>query len=466
MLATALAICPKSEIVMGIEALNVMEAVNYRKTDSGMMTTSSNQCLRAEYRSPASSIFQARGFISRELSRMLKPSLALAIGLLLIVVPARAGDVLCKRGTGATTSGTFSATGTMTSARSLHTATLLLNGKVLLAGGAGAGGESATFLSTAEIYDPARRKFVATGSMSAPRLGAAAVRLRDGQVLVVGGENTSNIAVNTAEIYNPSTGRWTLISPMNYARINPTATLLNDGMVLIVGGYSVNSDCCALDSAELFDPKTNSFSTTGFMSVARRNHTATLLKKGLVLITGGYNGQAGVTVGSGNVNAPELYDPVTGVFDSTGDMSSARRYPTATLMQNGKVLVAGGYDDNSMATSSAEAYEPKMGSFELTGPMLLPRGRHTATLLTNGMVMVAGGYDSSGKAMASAELYDPATRVFSATGSMTIPRWRHTETRLLDGDVLIAGGSDGSSAVASAELYSIQRIRHSARVCR
>lgn len=291
------------------------------------------------------------------------------------------------------------------------------------------------------------------------------MRLRDGRVLIVGGENDSGVAVNSAEIYNPRTGRWTLTSSMINARVNPTATLLKNGKVLIVGGYSVNSDCCALSSAEIFDPRKSSFTATGFMAVARRNHTANLLSNGRVLVAGGYNGQDGNTDGSGNVNAPELYDPITGTFDATGNMSSARRYPTATTLLNGKVLIAGGYDGNSAAMSSTETYQARTGSFELSGDMLVPRGRHTATRLLNGQVMVAGGYDSSGQTIASAEIYNPKTGTFSSTGSMTIPRWRHTETRLLSGDILIAGGSDGTAAVASAELYNARRSSHSARTC-
>lgn len=396
---------------------------------------------------------------------MLKRSLVLAMGLLLLVSPAAAGSAMCKSDTGTRKSGTFSATGSMTSARSLHTATLLADGKVLLVGGVGAGGEAATFLRTAEIYHPSKRKFIATRSMSTARLGAAAVRLRDGRVLVAGGGNNSGLAVNSVEIYNPKTARWTKASPMNYARVNPTATLLNNGKVLITGGYSVNSDCCALSSAEVYDPNTNSFSTTGFMTVARRNHAATLLKGGRVLIAGGYNGLDGNTDGSNNVNAPEIYDPVAGMFEPTGDMSTARRYPTATMLLNGRVLMAGGYDGSNLATASAELYKTKKRDFDLTGSMLVARGRHTATLLLNGKVMVAGGYDSSETTLSSAELYDPNTGTFSATGSMTIARWRHTETRLLNGDVLIAGGSDGTTAVASAELYYAHRTHKSDKAC-
>jgi hypothetical protein len=231
---------------------------------------------------------------------------------------------------------------------------------------------------------------------------------------------------------------------------------LKDGTVLVVGGYSVDSNRDPLESAEIYDPATGTFRSTGSMAVARRNHTATLLDDGRVLVAGGYNGLDGNTDGKGNVNAPELYDPATGLFSATGDMTSARRYPTATLLPNGKVLIVGGYDGSNVVLSSADVYDPTAGTFAPTGSMLTARGRHTATDLMNGKVLVAGGYDDQGTTIASAELYDITKGTFSPTGSMATARWRHAETRLLNGDVLITGGSDGSTAVDTAELFNAQ----------
>lgn len=393
---------------------------------------------------------------------ILSPSRLLAVyvavstfAALLVVASASAGETPCSDNGKLSRPGVFSMAGSMTSARSLHTATLLSDGRVLVVGGVGAGVESPAVLGTAELYFPKSNKFKATTSMSTPRLAAAAVRLRDGRVLVVGGENSSYLGINTAEVYNPKTARWTLTSPMNYRRLNPTATLLKNGKVLIVGGYSVNSFCCALSSAEIFDPATGTFSTTGFMAVGRRNHTATRLKDGRVLVAGGYNGLNGNADGSGNVNSPEIYDPVTGTFDSTGDMSSVRRFPTANILSNGRVLITGGYGGNNAALSSADSYKARTGVFESEGSMHTPRGRHTATLLLNGEVLIVGGYDGAGTAFSSAELYNPSTGRFSPTGSMAEARWRHAETRLLNGNVLITGGSDGTTSVASTELYSL-----------
>ena len=206
--------------------------------------------------------------------------------------------------TTASSTGTFSTTGLMTSERSLHTANLLIDGKVLLAGGVGAGGSAASTLDSAELYDPGSRTFSATHSMSTPRLGAASVRLRNGHILMAGGEDVSKVSVASVERYNPASGTWTLTGPMHADRVNPTATLLNNGKVLIVGGYQGNSNCCALASAELYDPTTDAFTDTRSLATARRNHTATLLANGKVLIAGGYDGTY--------LDAPELYGPASG----------------------------------------------------------------------------------------------------------------------------------------------------------
>ncbi|MFM2007681.1 MAG: hypothetical protein RLZZ09_3336, partial [Pseudomonadota bacterium] len=265
----------------------------------------------------------------------------------IFIAPSLAGDFY-EVSSSQATAGAFSATGLMTSPRSLHTANLLTDGRVLLAGGVGAGGSSSTTLASAELYDPITRTFGATSAMSTPRLGAASVRLNDGRVFMAGGEDASKTSVASVGLYNPVAGTWTLTSPMKADRVNPTATLLGNGQVLVVGGYQGNSDCCALASAELYDPKTGTFSDTGSMATARRNHTATLLEDGKVLIAGGYDGSY--------LDAPELYDPATGTFSVKGSMGTSRRYPTATLLLNGDVLIAGG-SDGTTAVASAELYE-------------------------------------------------------------------------------------------------------------
>jgi hypothetical protein len=183
---------------------------------------------------------------------------------------------------------------------------------------------------------------------------------------------------------------------MTVGRFLHTATQLQDGRVLIVGG-ALTSASDPVATAEVYDPATGTFTMTGAMATAREQHTATLLADGRVLIVGGTT-----STGTGDLHPTatvEVYDPSTGSFSVTGSMAEARTFHTATLLPNGKVLVAGGGDENS----TAEVYDPATGAFSTTGGMEIGRSGHTATLLPNGSVLVAGGGIFAG--LASAELY-------------------------------------------------------------
>ena len=338
---------------------------------------------------------------------------------------------------------TFRATGSMTSARQYHTATLLSDGRVLVVGGMGTSGTSA------ELYDPKTGTFSPTGSTATARVGDTATRLSDGRVLVVGGlghVGSLGGGVASAELYDPKTGTFGPTGSMMSARYQHTATLLADGRVLIVGGWENSGE--PLASAELYDPKTASFGPTGSMTGARHSHTATLLSDGRVLIVGGVGSKGS------NLSTAELYDPTTSTFSPTGSMVAAWNSPTATLLSDGRVLVAGGDRQNGYVNDpSAELYDPKTGAFTLTGSMTTHRISSTATLLSDGRVLIAGGV-SYGQPASSAELYDPVTGVFTATGSMTTPRYNSTATLLPDGRVLMAGGEGKDlNLVRSAELF-------------
>jgi hypothetical protein len=326
----------------------------------------------------------------------------------------------------------FAFTGSMASARLAHTATLLNNGQVLIAGGENTTG----VLATAQLYDPASGTFTATGSMTSARGGHTATLLNNGKVLIAGGTTGFGVLA-TAELYDPATGAFTTTGSMTTTRESHTATLLNNGKVLIAGG---TDGVRIFSTAELYDPATGTFTATGGMIRLRQGHTATLLNSGTVLIAGGRSNCGGLACILLN---SELYDPASGTFTATGSMTSAREADTATLLNNGKVLIAGG-DDGATVLASAELYDPASGTFTATGSMASARNAHTATLLNNGDVLVAGG------SSASAELYDPATGTFTATGSMTISRGGHTATLLNNGNVLVGGGEN---SVASAELY-------------
>ena len=339
-------------------------------------------------------------------------------------------------------SGKWTTSGNMTTNRNYHTATRLSTGQVLVTGGVG--GSSALVLDSAELYDPTTGLFSATGSMATVRAQHTATLLQNGKILVTGGYNRTGVSgsivkLDSAELYDPATGAFTTTGSMTTVRSGHTATLLTNGQVLITGGS--NTIGLTLASAELYDPVTGLFTATGSMTAARALHTATLLTNGQVLITGG-----------SNLGSAELYDPTTGLFTATGSMTTVRENHTATLLSDGTVLVAGGANNNLVVPeyyASAEIYDPTTGLFTDTGSMATAREVHTATLLPSGKVLIVGGYNDISTAISSAELYDPGTGLFSDAGSMAVGRFELTATLLTSGKVLVAGGSMS----ASTELY-------------
>jgi WD40 repeat protein len=328
------------------------------------------------------------------------------------------------------------------------------------------------------IPTPAANDFIATASMGIAREDHTATLLPNGKVLVAGGWNDTVVPgyyvndLKSAELYDPATGAWTPTGSMGTARNLHTATLLPNGKVLVTGGE--DGIDASLADAELYDPATGAWTPTGSMGTARFYHTATLLPNGKVLVAGGWDWK-GINDANGQVLASaELYDPATGVWTPTASMGTARYNPTATLLPNGKVLVAGGED------SSAELYDPATGTWTPTGGPV-PES-DSATLLPNGQVLFVGGglgtspelYDpvtgvwssiagpvlgpggvllANGKVLCAGELYDPATGAWTSVGDPVTWRNNGTATLLPSGLVLFAGGEANNGTLASAELF-------------
>jgi hypothetical protein len=348
----------------------------------------------------------------------------------------------------------FVLTGGLNTARYYHTATMLNNGQVLIAGGDGGVWPTLNPLTSAELYNPATGTFTSTtGSMNTARYYHTATLLNNGLVLIVGGYGDMGYLVD-AELYNPATGTFATTGSLNVARAYHAATLLNNGQVLITGGYGWNGGGSqALTSAELYNPATGTFSTTtGPMSSARAWHNSTLLNNGQVLIVGGYNYNS-----SSYPAAGELYNPANETFTPTfGNMNTPRSNQTATLLNNGMVLIAAGYNSglSSPYLATAELYNPVNETFSYTiGNLTVARQFPSATLLNNGQVLIAGGYNASGD-LTDAELYNSASGAFSATGVLNTARIYHTATLLNNGRLLMAGGAASNGVpIASAELY-------------
>jgi hypothetical protein len=183
-----------------------------------------------------------------------------------------------------------------------------------------------------------------------------------------------------------------------------------------------------LDNAELYDQHSGTSNPTGNLVQARLNGTATLLRDGKVLIAGGTS--SGVIEPGTVLNSAELYDPDTGMFTPTGSMTAARQFHTATLLNNGLVLIAAGDDFPQGRLNSAELYNPTSSTFTATGSLTTARQGATATLLTNGDVLIAGGIGQDGSGLASAELFHTTTGVFTPVENMSIDREDHTATLL------------------------------------
>jgi hypothetical protein len=334
--------------------------------------------------------------------------------------------------------------GRMTTDRAAQQATLLEDGEVLVTGGC-AGEHCGRTLSSAELYDPATRRFRAAASMRVPRASHAAARLPDGRVLVAGGWDGSGPTA-TAEVYDPRANRWTRVGDMTVPRSSGIAVPLTDGRVLMAGGGQGRLG--NLTSVEAFDPATGTFSAVG--SAATNHYLATRLADGRVLLTGG-------TGADGSILATaEILDPATGAFTVTGSMATARVKHAAALLPTGEVLVIGGSDRRGYAArfATTELYDPAAGTFS-PGPDL-EWGRHkirdAVAVLPSGDVVVAGG-------AARPEVFDHARRVFvPVDGDIGGPQMFATATTLPSGDVLVLGGYDDHT-MPSAAAWLIMKAK-------
>jgi N-acetylneuraminic acid mutarotase len=389
----------------------------------------------------------------------------------------------------------------MSTARREHTATLLPDGRVLVAGGhnvdepdvlvVGALVDQA--LDSVEIFDPVSETWQSVSSLNASRYGHTATRLKDGRVLVTGGRRP-DVGLATfastahAEVFNPATGAWTVLPAMAGARDSHRAVLLPNGKVLVAGGQSVVGDSPGIPSAsaQLFDPATNTWATTGAMTAARSHLSLNVLPDGRVLAVGGYGGPA----------SAEAYNTTTGAWSAVASPASGHVEHISALLPNGRVLVAGG------GTGATSIYDPGANAWSYSGTLNQARGSHTTVLLPNGDVLVSGGGISApgpgttniteryraasiavtpGENLNTArrghvaaevpgglfviggetpsgvtgviERYKASTRSWISVATLNTPRSRHTATVLNDGRILIAGGTDGATVVPEAEIY-------------
>ena len=325
----------------------------------------------------------------------------------------------------AQTAGTWAVTGGMRASEENAAASLMKDGRVLVAGGDQGG--IGLVVKTAQIYDPATNAWTTVKNMASKRLGHSATTLPDGRILIAGGgygAYPNYKVLKTIELFDPTTKQFSAGAPMATGRAGHTATMLPGGKVLVVGGMSayylsIRFAVCT-NSVELYDPATANWSTRAPMSKPRCGHTTTVLPDGRILVAGGdFRSLA---------NTAEIYDPATNAWTPTGNLNVARAGHSAALLNTGRVLVAG-------PDQSAELYDPASGSWIATGSESFTHAGIDIAVLPSGQVLAPGGNMTG-----ASELYDPAVGLWSPTGSLNHLRLNFPVTTLANGDVLVSGG--------------------------
>ena len=427
-------------------AASVAVGINQQFIATGMYADGSTQNLTSSVTWTSS---------SNTVSTISATGLATSLANGTATISASSGSV-----TGSATLTVETATLALNTSRYQHNATLLNNGSVLLAGGVNCPSSgSCTYLNSAELYNPNSGTITTTGAMATAR-SAPAVLLGNGKVLIAGGytcDSSGNCgSLSSAEIYDPMAGAFSSAGNMTTNRSGHTLTLLNNGQVLIAAGEtcSLANSCTALSSAELYNPTAGTFTATGSLNAARFNASAVPLNSGQVLVVGGFDGTNYPATG-------ELYDPVAQTFSNTStNLNTPRANATATILDNGYVLIAGGTTCATLGCPSSIAEIYQNGSFFYfgypTSNMTVARWDQTATLLTNGQVLLAGGYDACASSCTSdstTELFNPQGDSVASSEALSTGRSGHTATLLPDGSVLLIGGINSGTTLSSVDSY-------------
>ncbi len=316
--------------------------------------------------------------------------------------------------------------------RYAHIAICLGEGRILVHGGLGPGD---AFVTGAEIIDHAAGRVLAAPEPHECRAFHTATPLLDGTVLIAGGFVPPYSTSRTAELFDGE-GFVLLDSEMSAPRELHAATLLADGCVLITGGFV--GGVTSVAQCDIFDPASRTFRPTGEMCFGRFGHAACRLDGDRVLITGGtqYPGEQ-------SLDSAELYDPGTGQFEPAGAMLADRSRHTATVLHDGRILITGGHSASAgCQLASTELFDPDSGTFAAGPGMAEPRMDHTATLLDDGRVLITGGLNGIGRphTVASCEVFDPRSDTLASVASLRVAVHEHKAALLPSGIVLVCGG--------------------------
>lgn len=343
-----------------------------------------------------------------------------------------------------------------------HSASLLPDGSILIVGGRGY--VELVHQQTLR-YKPASGSFEADASLSTARAAHVAFSLPNGKVVVAGGFNpysggtAFDPVFTSSEIYDPATKAFSPGPDMNFPRRHHVATVLKDGRTLITGGIQLmGSGFGASPNTEIFDPTTSKFVAAERMNEGRWLHTATRLKDGRVLIVGGRNNNCTSNCPIYSLNSAEIYDPSTGIYTSTGSLQISRFNHTATVLQDGRVLILGGQTTEDLGTgndqvAAAEVYDPATGQFSTWTSLLVPRSSHQAVELLNGKILIMGGLRASAVGTDQTEIFDPETGESHEGPLLNDYHARATATRLNNGEVFLFAGWNGAQPGIYGETF-------------
>jgi N-acetylneuraminic acid mutarotase len=350
----------------------------------------------------------------------------------------------------ASTPGTWATTGSLPHATGFAPAVLLNDGTVITAGGT----DGATFTAAAERFSGGT--WTSAGSIGQAVAGQVAALLPDGDALFAGGADAMSY-YTYGDVFDPTGGgTWTQTPAMAHAHAYGAAASLANGDVMVIGGYD-GGDTFTTGAVDIYSASGGTWSAGPALPGGRYAFTATTLSDGRVLVAGGDDGSLTPTSALSSV---EIYTPGSGgsagSWSAAESMHKVRLDQAAVLLDDGRVLVAGGVDASGTALNTAEVYDPTTGHWTLTGTMSAARAGFTLTVLPDGRVVAAGGYATSpSQALTSADLFDPTTGGWTATGSLITGRRYQAATPLADGRVLVIGGHGAAGDyLASCEIYT------------
>ena len=329
--------------------------------------------------------------------------------------------------------------GNINEGRHWHTATKLLDGKVLVAGGFG---KRFKVLKSVEIYDPLTGEWSKSSEMNFPRAEHSAVLLKDGRVLVTGGRDENYAPAFTSEIFDSESGTWEMYEDMSRQRHKHISIVQPDGSVILIAGSGPSR---SLADVELMDPINDRLEVLSPTLEQHADHAAISLDDGRILVSGGVQLLDEIVTSVG----AEIYDVKTDVWTKTSLQSRRTSAHTLTLLQDGKVIQVGGFSRGS-SDNRVELYNPITDEW-LEGPVMnKARMLHTTSLLDDGRVIAVGGTSRAGN-MVESEIYNPETQMWIQSGNMVEARASHTATILSDGKILVVGGTNTNSGIC--EIY-------------